>query len=140
MTTKTQPVLLSNRLVSNFGDIVNEIFREDTTQPHIAHKPRLEFSENETNYTLRAELPGISKKDISIKLENDLLKIHGLKARNEATGKLYVNEINYGSYERILKVPKDIKQNSIDAELSDGILIITLEKKEKIQPKEIQIK
>lgn len=143
MNSKTHPTMLSDMLISNFGDIVNDIFTENTTNRSntsaLTYRPELEFTEGKTEFNLSLALPGISKEDISIKLEDDILKIKGERKRKKIEGKTLVNEIKYGSYSRSLRMPKSVDPNAINAEHVNGILYVTLTKKAETQPRNITI-
>ncbi|MGB0850658.1 MAG: Hsp20/alpha crystallin family protein [Bacteroidia bacterium] len=139
MNSKTHPTMLSDMLISNFGDIVNDIFTENTNNPALTYRPDIEFTEGKTEFKLSLSLPGIAKEDISIKLEDDILKIKGERKRNKIEGKSLVNEIKYGTYNRSLRMPKSVDPNAIKAEHMNGILQITLTKKAETQPRNITI-
>ncbi|MDZ4713312.1 MAG: Hsp20/alpha crystallin family protein [bacterium] len=102
------------------------------------------ISEDKDNFHIKLELPGISKEDVKLSVENDVLSVTGNKkqeAKKEETN-LIVNEIYYGEFSRTFNLSKDIKVESIDAEFRDGVLNITLPKIEEAKPvvKEINIK
>ena len=90
------------------------------------------------------ELPGMTKEDVKISIENNVLSINGIKKQEKKTEEtnLIVNEIYFGEFSRTFNLSNDIKIDSIDAEYKDGILNITLPKVEEAKPivKEISIK
>ena len=139
MNIKTHPSLLSDILISNFGDIVNDIFTEDQKTSRPTFRPNIEFIEKEKSFLLSVALPGMAKENISIKLEGDILKITGENKSPKKEGTAIVSEIRYGKYTRSLKLPQNVNTLSTDANYTDGVLYITLDKKEKDQPKEISI-
>ncbi|MEO8447356.1 MAG: Hsp20/alpha crystallin family protein [bacterium] len=102
------------------------------------------ISEDKDNFHIKLELPGITKEDVKLSVENDVLTVTGNKkqeAKTEETN-LIVNEIYYGEFSRTFNLSKDIKIESIDAEFREGVLNITLPKIEEVKPivKEINIK
>jgi len=108
------------------------------------YTPKVMISEDKDNFHIKLELPGISKEDVKLSVENDVLSVTGNKkqeAKKEETN-LIVNEIYYGEFSRTFNLSKDIKVESIDAEFRDGVLNITLPKIEEAKPvvKEINIK
>lgn len=94
--------------------------------------PRVDVVEDDGSITVKAELPGIEKKDIDIALEDDVLTIRGEKKQEtEETGKHYHRvERSYGTFYRSLRLPAEVEREKIEAACKDGILSITLPKKE----------
>jgi len=128
-----------NRMFDEFfrGDVLADesFFARDWT-------PAVDIVENNDNYILRAELPGMSKDDVKITLENNLLTIRGEK-KNESEkkeGNYHRVERSYGSFERSFTIPGTIKADNIDAQYKDGVLTLTLPKAEEAKPKLIDVK
>ncbi|MDA8885960.1 Hsp20/alpha crystallin family protein [Bacteroidia bacterium] len=140
MNTKTHPSLLSDILVSNFGGIVNDTFREDLSSTTANFKPQMELNEFELNYQVDLAIPGINKEDISITQGNDILTISGNRKHAENDGKTLISEIKYGSFKRAIKLPKNIEAKSINASYINGILTISIAKQEVPKPINIEIK
>lgn len=80
-----------------------------------------------------AELPGVSKKDVSIQLENAVLTIRGERKMKEGKAESSV------AFERAITVGEDINADKIKAKLEEGILTITLPKAEHRKPKAITV-
>ncbi|MEW6062603.1 MAG: Hsp20/alpha crystallin family protein [Bacteroidota bacterium] len=128
-----------NRFFDEFfrGDILADesFFGRDWT-------PAVDVVENNDAYILKAELPGISKDDVKITLENNVLTIRGEK-KNEMEkkeGNFHRVERSYGMFERSFTIPGTIKVNDIDAQYKDGVLTLTLPKAEEAKPKLIDVK
>jgi HSP20 family protein len=104
--------------------------------------PAVDIVENNDNYILKAELPGMNKDDVKITLENNLLTIRGEKKNEYAKkeGNYHRVERSYGSFERTFTIPGSIKSNDIDAQYNNGILTLTLPKAEEAKPKMIDVK
>jgi HSP20 family protein len=106
--------------------------------------PRVRITEDKDNFYLNLEMPGIPKEDVKISLEDSTLSISGTKKHQNKTeeSNLIMNEIFYGEFSRSFNLSDDIKKDNIDAEFKDGLLIITLPKKEEVKPvvKEIKVK
>lgn len=81
-------------------------------------------SEDESDYKLEFVVPSLTKEDISISLEEDLLKIKYEKSEDST-----LNFIN--SFERVFSLPEDINDKKIDAKVLNGILTITIPKQKK---------
>jgi len=80
---------------------------------------------------LRMELPGIDpERDIEITVENGMLRIHGQRReKKEEEDRGYIRrETSYGSFERVLRVPSDIKAEDLKANYSNGILEVVVPK------------
>ena len=86
------------------------------------------------------ELPGVSKDDIDVTVHNGKLRVSGERKLPEGNRNYWVNDRVYGPFDRAINLPEDVDADSIDAELSDGVLRITLSKKPEAQPKKITVK
>ena len=92
------------------------------------------FSSDEKNYYLEVALPGANKKDINLNVENGILNLSYSSSNEE-------NFTWNNSFNKRIKIPTDVKENTISAKLKDGILSIKLEKdQEVIKSKVIDIK
>lgn len=104
--------------------------------------PAINLEETEEAFKVSAELPGMSKEDISITLENNVLSISGeKKTENELKEKNYHRiERSYGKFHRAFELPGMVKRDKIEAEYKDGILNVSVPKAEEAKPKQIEIK
>jgi len=102
----------------------------------------VDIVENEGNYTLSAELPGVDKKDLKITVENDTLTIEAEKRNSYESEKdgRYHSERAYGKFSRSFKLNSQVDAEKIDAEYKDGVLILTLPKREEVKPREVTVK
>jgi len=128
-----------NRIFDEFfrGDLLanDSLFARDWN-------PAVDIIENNDQFILKAEIPGMTKDDVKITLENNVLTIRGEK-KNESEkkeGDYHRIERSYGSFERSFSVPGTIKVNEIDAQYKDGVLTLTLPKAEEAKPKSIEVK
>ena len=105
-------------------------------------RPAVDVYEDKEKFTLEAELPGMSLKDISITFDNNILTIKGEKKfPNEVKGKDYfILERAEGSFTRSFTLPKNTDVDAIDASYKDGVLIVNIPKKPEKKPKEINIR
>ena len=103
--------------------------------------PRVEVRELDKEFVLRAELPGISKDDVKLSLENRVLTISGEKKleKREDKDNVYLRETAYGEFSRSFNLGDGIDESKIDAEYKDGILTVTLPKSEKAVARQIEI-
>jgi len=104
--------------------------------------PAVDVAEEDNEYVVKIELPGVNKEDVKITLESNILTIRGeKKAEKETKDKNYHRmERSYGSFQRSFTLPTSVKNDKIDAEYRDGILSITLPKAEEAKPKQIEVK
>ncbi len=111
--------------------------------------PKIDISEDENKIYLSAEMPGIAKEDVTVTINDDnLLIIKGEKKASYETKseetvrkeKLYIRtERSYGTFTRTFMLPENIVNDSIKANYNNGILDITIDKKEPEKPKEILV-
>ena len=103
--------------------------------------PSIDVAETEDEITLTAELPGINQKEVDIAIADDVLTLKGeKKEENEVKEKNYHRiERSYGSFQRSVRLPTEVKTEEAKAAYKDGILTITIPKAEKTKPKQIKI-
>ena len=104
--------------------------------------PRVDLVERDEEILVKAELPGVEKKDLKIDLSDDLLTIRGERRREEKTeeGEVYRAEIAHGSFSRSIRLPQTVDFEKADAEFKDGMLVVHLPKTHKTERRQIDIK
>lgn len=118
----------------------------DWTQDRLAIagivSPPIDITENDDEYHVRAEMPGVSKEDVTVEFENGLLSIRGEKKsrHDEKTEKGRHLECTYGAFSRSLSLPKDAETDEITASFKDGVLEVAIKKSPDRKPKQIVIK
>jgi HSP20 family protein len=105
-----------------------------------ALEPAAEMAESDGEVTVKLQVPGVDKDQVSISVADDLLTVRGevRKEKEEKKKNFYRQEIRYGSFERVLKLPTEVEGERATAELKNGLLTITLPKSK--QPKAHQVK
>lgn len=94
--------------------------------------PKMEFYNNKENYTVEFEVQGIEKSDLKLSLEEDnILKLEGEKKNPKKDAKGKTNEKYFGSFTRMIQLPDDADSSKITPEHKNGILIVTIGKKER---------
>lgn len=104
--------------------------------------PPVDIYENDQHeIVLKAELPGMKKEDIDLRLENNMLTIRGERKRvNEVKDEQYHRiERAYGTFSRSFSLPTTVDPNRIHAEYKDGVLTVTLPPREDAKPRQIQV-
>jgi len=104
--------------------------------------PAMDVIEDQEGYTIHMELPGVDQKDLEITMASQVLTIKGEKGGNkeEKKGKSFRKESWSGSFQRTLPLPNSVDPDKIKADLSKGILTITVPKREEARPKQISVK
>eukprot|EP00743_Colponemidia_sp_Colp-15_P010024 GILK01011002.1.p1 GENE.GILK01011002.1~~GILK01011002.1.p1 ORF type:complete len:204 (-),score=45.87 GILK01011002.1:135-746(-) len=94
------------------------------------HGFHLDIAESDKAYHLKAEMPGFKKDNISVEIEDDLLKISGEKLEAMEDTKVHRRERTYGKFQRVLKLPQTVDTDTITAKYADGILSVDIAKKQ----------
>jgi HSP20 family protein len=104
--------------------------------------PAVDIAEDDKEYTIKAELPGINKEDVKVTVENGVLSISGeRKSEKEEKDKKYHRiERTYGSFVRTFTLPEGTAGDKMNAEFKDGVLKLHLPKDEKAKPKTVEVK
>lgn len=101
--------------------------------------PRVNVTENEEKLIFEAEVPGLSRDQIKVELEDGVLTFTGEKTTTENKD-LKHSEFSYGKFSRSFKLNTDVIDDQLEARLNEGILTVTLPKSQKAQAKVIDIK
>jgi HSP20 family protein len=122
-----------------FEDSVNRLLTEPTSTRPWA--PPVDILENENELVLKADLPEVELKDIDIQVENNTLTLKGERKfeRKDESGGYHRIERNYGSFMRCFSLPDTVNTEGVKAEYKNGVLVVTLPKKEVAKPKTIKI-
>ncbi len=106
-------------------------------------KPQVDIRATEKEYTVSAEIPGVDEKDIAIEVNESTLIIRGEKRQDkeEKETNYYRIERSFGSFQRVLSLPKDGDTDAIRAHFKNGVLTITIPRKaqEKSSVRRIEI-
>lgn len=111
------------------------------TAPAATFAPAFEVKETAEAYLFKADLPGVSEKDLEVTLTGDRLTIMG-KRHNEEEKKgerFYVYERSYGAFTRTFTLPAGVDAAHIFADMKDGVLTLQLPKVPEAQPKKIDV-
>lgn len=123
----------------NFASVFPGVFDSDAAEG--ARSPRVDISDDGNNFVLSAELPGISREDLDIDVKDNRLTIKGekkLENKTEKKGYLRV-ERSYGAFERSFFLDDNIDRENIKAEYKDGVLHLTLPRKQDEPSKKIEV-
>ena len=131
---RTQPEDTLTTLHNDIDRLFDSFFRGFDLAPFgesfDTFTPCIDVKENDHDYRVAAELPGMDENDIEVTLDNNTLTISGEKKQEtEDKGQNYYRmERSYGSFRRCISLPPGIESDNIDANFKKGILTITLPK------------
>ncbi len=93
-------------------------------------RPALDISENDSELSVRAELPGVDENDVEISLDRDVLTIRGEKREERRDDREHQRMIerSYGSFERTVRLPFEPDEAEVKAEFKNGVLTVTAKK------------
>ena len=149
LLTKWQPIRsLSAWPNPFFADIDNLLARfwdDDQLKAGVLQEaewtPRVDVYENKDNFVVKAELPGIDPKDLEVRIEDETLYLKGERKleKEQKEENYYQRERAYGSFARSFSLPSSVNTEKVLAEYKDGLLRLTLPKREEAKPKSIQV-
>jgi HSP20 family protein len=130
--------MLQSRVNRLFGDTLlgqaGEEFR--------GWAPVVDIFERGDDLVLRAEIPGVRKEDLDLRVEGNVLTLRGERTRDEKVAEENYHRIerSYGAFSRSFTLPSTIDASRIDASYKDGVLELILPKAEEAKPKRIEVK
>ena len=103
--------------------------------------PALDLHQDENNFLVRVEVPGMKKEDLALSLHEGLLTISGERRHEKANDAKAAmrNERHFGRFERLVTLPAQVDGTRVSASYEDGILTVTLPKAEAAKPRQIEI-
>ena len=110
-----------------------------TNREIAAVAPLVDIYENDNEILMHADMPGVTKDNITVNIDNGKLTLTGTR-KSEATGSAQWEEFGDVEYRRNFSVPQTIDVEKINAVLKDGVLRLHLPKSEAAKPRQIQIK
>ena len=121
-----------------FQDSLSRLFSEPASRPW---SPAVDIFENDNALVLKADLPDVDPKNVGIQLENGTLTLKGeRKFEQQDHGKGFHRvERSYGSFVRAFSLPDTVDGENVKADYKNGVLTITLAKKEVAKPKTINV-
>ena len=125
-------------------NLLSRFFEDFAAPNHLSERnwvPSIDVAENDSAFTVKAEVPGMDKNDLDITLTDGLLTIKGEKKNEhkEEEENYHLVETSYGSFSRTLRLPTDVEMSKVDAKYKDGVLTIVLPKAEETTPKKIEV-
>ena len=134
--------------LSHFDPLANLRLFEDAFTRLVAEptgnrpwSPSVDIYETENELVLKADLPEVELKDIDVRVENQTLTIAGERKfeRKDSAKGYHRIERSYGSFTRSFSVPNSFDTDKINANFKNGVLTVTLAKKEAAKPRQIKV-
>lgn len=137
-----------------FPDVFDDFFKGFLVRPvassaadrrdlgDVARRARIDVTEQNGEYKVLAELPGVKKEDIKIEVDGDQVSISAESRAGRETGdgeRLLHSERYYGRLARVFRVGQEVDQAKVSAKYENGILELTLPKKESTAVKQITV-
>ena len=113
--------------------------REDTRSQERYITPPVDIYERVDGLVVKADLPGVAKEDLDVRVENSLLTIRG-KAAHAAPGDPVYSEYGLVNFFRQFELNERVDQSNISADLKHGVLTLNLPKAEEAKPRKIEVK
>ena len=115
---------------------------EENYWPMKAWMPPCDIYETDKELVLKFELPEVKKEDVKVTMENNVLMLRGERKFEEETDRENYHRIerHYGEFMRSFNVPMFVDATKIKAEFKDGLLTVTLPKREDAKAKQIDVK
>jgi HSP20 family protein len=132
--------MLQDRMNRLFDD-AGRTWRSDEPASTTTWSPAVDILETEGEIVVKAELPGMDRKDITLHLEKNVLTLKGERRFEKETKDENYHRIerSYGAISRAFSIPATVDEEKIRADYKDGVLKIALPKKENVKPKQIRI-
>lgn len=138
---KMNEVRPMSNMLSLFDDFFNRVFEEEGSDDNF-RAMAMDITEHDKEFSIQANLPGFKKDNVKISVHDNQLLIEAMCEDNkeEQKGTVYRCERYSGSYRRNLMLPENANISAINAKMEDGVLTLTIPKKEPTPKQEIVIK
>ena len=132
--------LIQDRMNRLFED-AGRGWRTDEPTATTTWSPAVDIFETEGEIVVKAELPGMDRKDLTLNLEKNVLTLKGERRFEKETkdDNYHRIERSYGTFSQAFSIPTTVDEEKIRANYKDDVLKIVLPKKEQSKPKQIQI-
>ena len=126
-----------NRMFDSF--FRGDVFDQESTLS--AWSPAVDIAERDDDYVVKVELPGVTKDDVKITTQDNIITIRGEKKQEKESKSANYHRVEraYGSFHRSFTLPGTVKEDKIEASFKDGTLAITLPKAEEAKPRTIEV-
>jgi HSP20 family protein len=129
-------------LQDQFNRLFNESIRNHAEESSVkSWAPAVDIYETPNELVVKADLPDVAEKDIDVRVENNLLTIRGERKfeKSVAEENFLRVERTYGSFSRSFSLPNTLNAEAIAAEYKNGVLTVTLPKREETKPRQVKV-
>lgn len=129
-----------NALSGRFNRLF-DLSQEESNDSLGAWNPAVDIYDKGNEVVIHAEIPGMKKDDIEVRVENNVLTVRGKKERQEEVKEegYFRTERSYGTFSRSFSLPTTVNISKIVAEYTDGVLTLSLPKAEEAKPRQIDV-
>jgi len=100
----------------------------------------VDVHEDDAHLYVEAEVPGFKREEINVTLEDGVLSIVAQRKAADKKGQSHLEERRYTRIARSFTLPQLVDENKVEAKLEDGVLHLTLNKREEVKPRRIEVK
>jgi len=111
----------------------------EPTRAGLVYSPFVDVLRSDDALTIVADVPGVDKKDLEIRIEDGILTISAPVSEVDARHKMLYREYGIGGYQRRFSLSDKIDQSKISADLENGVLTVKLPKAERLKPRKIEV-
>jgi HSP20 family protein len=140
--TVARPAREMDRFRTSLNSLFNDFFEGDMNRlRETSWQPAMDVELKNDEIIVSVELPGVKEEDINLTIEKGYLNLTGKRERRfeQENEKQFFSERRFGSFQRSVRLPRDIDADRVEANLSDGILEIRIPGKEKEEPRKIKV-
>jgi HSP20 family protein len=132
---------LMDQLRRGMARVFDEADQSFGVEPALGGLPRVNFYDTGAAFVLEADVPGLSDKDLSLTLNQDVLTLSGERKQSAPEGyKAYRHERTPFRFSRSFALPAKVDPEKTLATIKDGVLMVTLEKAPEVKPKQISVR
>lgn len=132
-----------SQVQESFDRLFNEFMnlKKANGMQSLSFSPSCEISEEDNNYILKFDLPGVTKDQVKVEADKDQLTIRAERKeeKKSESKKKYLSEMYYGSYTRSFTLPGPVDEKKVDAKFENGVLTVTVPKTESLKAKQIPV-
>jgi HSP20 family protein len=124
----------------DWGGLMDNFFKD--TPVWNSRTPAVDVRENENEYLMEVELPGLTDNDIELNVEDNILTLSSKKeeSKEEKEDGYLIRERRSHEFARTFVLPKDVNRDKINAEFKNGLLMVSIPKKPEAKPRKIDVK
>src|SRR5258705_1288784 len=140
--SRFEPFRGASSLQDQINRLFNDVFERPSDESNLTSwAPAVDIFETEHELVVKADLPDIDPKDLDIRVENNVLTIRGVrKFEKDVNEDNYLRvERSYGTFSRSFTLANTVNAEAIKADYQNGVLTLTIPKREEAKPKQIKI-